>query len=90
MSTKTRKVNETAQRCADAYLELAQELERTAARFRRDAKGYRSGELLTNYTALTTKAAIDASGHPAQRAIDGIGVYNLQGLCETLRAQLKA
>ena len=83
----TKRGNEIAQKSADAYIEMAQILERQAKIYRETARFYRSGDLGTNYANLPADAG-DHMRHPAQRAIDGIEHYSIQHHCERLRAEL--
>lgn len=79
---------EVAQRCADAYLDLAQFLEKQAQQLRQTAKHYRSGECVTGYTGLPADACAEVR-HPAQRAIDGLSCYDIRARVEALQAALK-
>ena len=80
-------INETAQIAADAYIELAQFLERLAKAYKDRAKHYRSGALQVGYSDLPAEAG-DHMRHPAQRAIDGMSEYDVKATYERIRADL--
>jgi hypothetical protein len=79
--------SEPAQRAADAYLELAQFLERLAKDYRERAGHYRAGRLHTAYEHLPADAG-DHMRHPCQRAIDAMSPYDVSSTYERLRAEL--
>lgn len=81
--------NEVAQKSADAYIELAQILEKQAKRCRELATGYRRGEFDPAYSNLPPEAG-DHMRHPAQRAIDNMSWYDTREAVERLRTELAA
>lgn len=81
--------NEPAQRAADAYIELAQFLERQAKEYRDTAKHYRRGNLSVGYENLPADAG-DHMRHPCQRAIDRMSHWDILRTIERLRAELEA
>ena len=81
--------NETAQRAADAYIELAQFLERLAKAYKERARHYRSGALEVWYSNLPPEAG-DHMRHPAQRALDAMSEYDVKATYERIRGDLAA
>ncbi len=80
---------ELVQKVADAYIEMAQFLEKLAAAYRERAKHYRAGELDIAYRDLPPDAGAHMR-HPAQRAIDGLSEWDVHATYERVRARLQA
>lgn len=80
---------EVRERCGDAFIEIAQLLEKSAKRYRELAKGYRNGEFNPAYTNMPPETHPSLLG-PAVRAADCISPYDITNVMDRLREELLA